>query len=147
MKGLDVMNRWLVLLILIVLGLSLGTAAKAQGPKTEQPMCWYPPEGKKIACYQINLIWSAGNSGPVEAPIQQEWKNLGIWNQCQTPSYGNAGGKHRITAMQLAVEAAKNKQDDRAFQIARSTQLHNPNALKTIDDAGVTAVADWLRTR
>jgi hypothetical protein len=56
-------------------------------------------------------------------------------------------GEHRKSAMQLAVEAAKKNDDQRAFQIARSTQLQNPDAVKTIDEAGETAVADWLRKR
>ena len=59
--------------------------------------------------------------------------------------------KRRSTTWASTVSVRCNLQfkhvDTRAFLIARSTQLHNPAALKTIDDAGQQKVADWLRTR
>lgn len=88
-------------------------------------------------CWQVDLEWSMGNDGPVESNIRAEWQTLGILGPC-------IHGRGRITAMALAIDAAKHGFDERAYRIARSTQMHNPSAIQHFP-GNPFEVAEWLR--
>jgi hypothetical protein len=89
--------------------------------------------------YQIDLDWSIRDGGSVEGEVLAEWGLLGI-----TSCDGDGG---RACAMKIAISAAKGNEDERAYRIALSTQLHNPHAADIIRNVGALAVASYLRTK
>jgi hypothetical protein len=135
-KGVSAVKNLLLFLVLAIVAVS-------SRPVYAQT-CQDGNDGMKSKpCWEVNLLWSGRNLGFVEQNIRDEWDRLGILKQCMDV----ASGRGRVTAMQLAVAAAKANQDDYAYRIARSTQMHNNDALRTIDAAGVATIANWLRTR
>lgn len=114
-------------IVLLLIGGSTGTA-KAQ-------QCGDKP------CWEVNLLWSMRDTGPVEKVIQEQWQVIdqhwsgtNLMGSCTT----------RACAMRKAVDAAKSGFCDKAFQIARSCQLHNPSAAATYG-VGVDTICEWLK--
>jgi hypothetical protein len=89
--------------------------------------------------FKSDLIWSIHDTGFVESQIAAEWQRLGI-SDCLSQD-------GRVCAMRLAVQEAKRGNDQRAFEIAVSTQLHNPEAAERLTHAGPVLVAKFLRSQ
>jgi hypothetical protein len=103
------------------------------------------------ADWQLHLIWSWGDMGFCEGEVQGEIKRLDVkYNKsmfaaCIWPGslVGRAG---RACVMQVyACDAARNKFDEMAMEIAAATQMHNPPAAASIRGAGPWNVAEFLR--
>ena len=129
--------RNVIVLILSALAL-LSVSAHAE------QMCGARP------CWQVNVDWSIGDRGFVEPVIQREWKevlgprySVNLWHiAIEAP-----GARGRATVAALAIDAAKNHFDQKAWEYMISTQLHNQPAAQTIREAGVWKIAEYLRSK
>jgi hypothetical protein len=101
-------------------------------------------EAKQQPEWQFNVDWSIGNMGLVEGIIQTEWERLDVAYP-GTNVKACVGGNGRACAMTVAIDAAKHKFDQKAYEITISTQLHNPHAADTIRAAQPYPVAEYLR--
>jgi hypothetical protein len=96
--------------------------------------------------WQRNVEWSINDSGRCEEPIQKEWARLDQLYHTDLVLYClGTGGEGRRTAMQIAIDCAKHKFDQKALDITVSTQMHNSPAAQTIVKAGAWPVAQYLR--
>ena len=93
---------------------------------------------------KIHVGWSMRDTGAVEVNIKKEWAQIdkSYQNGSKLSSCSKRG---RACAMEVAMEAATKKFDQKAFDIAVSTQLHPSGCRVGIAGNGVTKVAEYLR--
>ena len=94
---------------------------------------------------KIHVGWSMKDTGFVEKNIQKEWAEIDAAYK-DGPKLATCSKGGRSCAMRIAIEAAKEKFDDKACQIAVSTQKHPGGCVAGIAGNGVAAVADYLRS-
>jgi hypothetical protein len=105
-------------------------------------MCEDSHDGMKTKpCWEVNLLWSLRDTGPVEGDVQEKWQ----WINGQWPGTHLLACHTRACAMRKAVEAAKNGFAEEAFHIARACQHHNKGAEDSISAAGIGTIAEYLR--
>ena len=101
-----------------------------------------------IACdaseMKIHMGWSMRDTGAVEKNIQAEWARIDAAYK-DGPKLASCGARGRACAMEIAVEAAVKKFDQKAFDIAASTQAHPSGCRIGIAGNTPTQVADYLR--
>jgi cellulose biosynthesis protein BcsQ len=97
--------------------------AKAQGQVNQSSNVW-----------QANIDWSLRDTGPVDCA-----RSYDKYQNCVA-----SGG--RSCLMHQATEAALHGDDSTALQLTLITQCHNPEAARTIKQAGARAVGDYLRS-
>ncbi len=97
--------------------------AKMQGQANQSSSVW-----------QANIDWSLRDTGPVDCA-----RSYAKYETCV-----ESGG--RSCLMRRAIEAALHEDDSTALQLTLITQCHNPDAARTIKQAGPSAVGDYLRS-
>ena len=116
-------------------------------PPPPAPAPW---ENPNLSAWQNGIVWSEYNIGPCEPEVQREWTRLDqVYPRTHLMYYCVNTTDHvplgRLTAMEIARYAAFSGQDQKAFDITVSTQFHNPTAVAILRQAGVAAVAGFLR--
>jgi hypothetical protein len=94
---------------------------------------------EKKPAWQTQLDWAIENeTGADRSGCPQYYEQI-------APERLQGGG--RACLMHLAIQAAKNYDDDAAFRLALVTQRDDPAAVQSLAEAGHELVAEYLRTR
>jgi hypothetical protein len=121
-SSINMLIRKTLIMALAVTIFAFGMVAQAEKPE-----------------WQRHLEWAAAtNDGPDHLGCAEHYADL-------APRCVQGGG--RACVMCLAIEAAKNHDDDRAFRLALITECHDPAAVQSLAEAGHETVAEYLRTR
>jgi hypothetical protein len=78
------------------------------------------------------------------------WQGQIDWattNETGPDHLGCLSGGGRACLTRLAIQAAKDHDDDAAFRLALVTGCHDPAAVQSLAEAGHELVAEYLRTK
>jgi hypothetical protein len=94
--------------------------------------------------FRIHLEWNIHDTGPVETVVRQALQNV---DRTHGAANGVGNAPTRAAAMVEAIDSAKNKFDQKAFDISIACQLHPGGCAASLSNAGVWAVAQYLRSK